>query len=230
MEIPPQMSSPDLTWFPAADFEEWASMPNWSSDEFTSLILGRDPWRTNLEAVNYYKSSAFSQRWHKMRSRVWRSCAEGDLDYLRNKPVKCVEWAQSYGVQVPPELTAAVERVHGAIRQVEDLQRDLAVTKQDLARAQARIVELLDRAPTEFDVDPDVDRKAMDKRARDTAGAIIGRLMILKYGPGWFENEAILRTAYNEILAEKPGGAKVDIKTLKTWLTGSTLLGPKTRK
>lgn len=77
----------------SAVMADWLSMPNWTIDEATALVIGRDPGVVNIESMSKIKrKSPFKEKYEKIRDIISRAVVSELLE--RNiKPATFVRWA-----------------------------------------------------------------------------------------------------------------------------------------
>lgn len=165
----------DWSWFPRANFEEWATMARWKQHEFATLLFERDPHVATPDFIERYRTP-FTQRYHKMMDRLHRAEIDGQIRFSA-RPDVCIEWALAHKVDVPQVLMKPVEEFYTGLRSIERLKHDLAQAEAELASARERIQELEHCAqggPTE--------EQLLHPLSKDTPTAIINRLLHMYYG------------------------------------------------
>ncbi|WP_305989284.1 hypothetical protein [Roseibium sp. MMSF_3544] len=97
------------------DYNYWAKLSYWSSDECAALSLGRDPRVANWDAIKANtKTSEFAAAFEERREICARAATMGQLS-ASSAPSAFLTWANQMQVSVPDELVAAVEELETQI-------------------------------------------------------------------------------------------------------------------
>lgn len=87
-----------------ANFRSWCALKNWTIDEATALLLGKDPSRVTWEGLQQLTfSSIFVREYQKLRIQLLRASADGKFAD-GDAPAKFVQWARDTEIPVPGGL------------------------------------------------------------------------------------------------------------------------------
>jgi hypothetical protein len=93
----------------SADFRYWCALENWSPDEASALLLGKDPHQVSperLKEVRYH--SPFRRKFEDLRRKVVRAIEDGGIQEQEG-PSGFLRWAEKTGMSVPAELSAQLQ-------------------------------------------------------------------------------------------------------------------------
>lgn len=88
-----------------ADFQRWSRLPTWSVDEAVALSFGKDPEKVSLDKLKspFATRSPFIMDYRVRHEHISRAVRVGDLSEPMRKE-QFIEWADSNGLELPPEL------------------------------------------------------------------------------------------------------------------------------
>jgi len=125
-----------------ADFNHWVQMSYWTTDEMTSLSLGKNPKLVNWDNVkSLIRLSTFALQYHDRREVILRAITMGQL-WNQTIPTNFVDWAGRMKVQLPVALTEKVSELGTQVadwKALHDLKNnfanDLLEKRQDAQNA-----------------------------------------------------------------------------------------------
>ncbi|MCK1485086.1 hypothetical protein IVB25_20945 [Bradyrhizobium sp. 193] len=89
-----------------ANFPVWCALEEWTIDEATALLLGKDPLKVGWSNVSKIEEdSIFKGAYGDLRQRLLRAKEDGRFSDP-DKWEKLVKWARETGMDLPPSLNA----------------------------------------------------------------------------------------------------------------------------
>ncbi len=210
-----------------ADFSHWSKAACWTLEEAVALSLGKAPEQVRWETIrSYYTDSRFAQQYYRRRDLVARAKTCVQL-YDPVLPGLFLAWAKRNGIDVVPELEAAVAKQGVQVadwktlydEQCESL-RSCQETNEGLQR---RISELESNSSPSQPREPR-DEKALGTRERDS----LLKLVIGMATKGYRYDPRATRTDVTTEIARdlEAAGVALDVDTVRKWLKQAADLMP----
>jgi hypothetical protein len=227
-----------------ADFGHWSKATYWTLDEAIALSFGKAPECVNWKSISpLVGTSTFALQYHRRRDLAQRSLAWQQL-YDPVLPGIFLAWAKRTGIEVPPELEAAVSARGKQIADWKTLYDDLKATFDDhhkqwmvmsdekeqlinqlRGRIEALEAELASAVTT---ILPQSSEKPLNARERDSLLSMVIGMAIGGYGYNPSESRSKQPSAIAGDL--EVAGVALDVDTVRKWLKEAAELLPPSKE